>query len=678
MTQVETKNENCKIKLKFFLSEELNNTKSLLKLFSRTFISIFFIMCGSCTVAAMPRIKAMGEHFSSGGKEFRICGVNQMSGMHLSEKEIENEATRLQFLNVNMVRMHSLTSRHWGETVNKTTFPLGLLPISGNTKSLVNKEAFIRYITALKKQGIYIAISIHGFRINPEDVGIIKGGDATEWKKAVVAVPKEVSFWLPVIDERSEAIKLRFLTNLSQLRYNDDHRKLFECNQIAMIETCNERLSYINCLQKDYLKHLPAYFRNKLDHKFIAYLKAKYCTTQALKKSWMTEGKKGLLPEESLEDGKIFYRPKREETKEFSSQRALDTIGFLVKLDLDYQRRVMVHLLSLGYKGMGIYSDFYSYGMNSEKFWLASDLLPYVEDHAYEGMQNLFRSARLVAAKVKIGSTIAGTPTRFDRPYWRSEARDSGGACKDLHWSRVANPLYYAVYNSLIGRDGVCFHGWVSHVELPRDWSVLHDGIFRAHDTSGDIPWQMVFRAANRLFTSAEIQPLPSVQSGGAAVIKKTSSAKTDTLATTSDVLHHSQVYRNHTEGILRVKTQNFMALAVDHPYEFKSDDLCFNISSDRCNVIISEKKQPDEYEVTAVGFSGETITLKQRYLNFKPLEYVKGKVIFRGREIACIEYLDPTGKVIHKTVAAGSSMTFIDGVWLYRVRLVPEKANEL
>jgi hypothetical protein len=283
--------------------------------------------------------------------------------------------------------------------------------------------------------------------------------------------------------------------------------------------------------------------------------------------------------------------------------------------------------------------------------WKQSGLYPYYEDHGYDDTNtDLFRVKNLKVTELVSCTQQDKHQYAWGIPYWRSETR-----C--FHWSRVAEPLYMAAYFSLTGIDGVtefcwdmsCREPWNDSLEMIPNGDPFH--------LRKDIPWQMAFRAAGRLYKSGELSPLLARD------------PRLGTLQQNSDITT-PQVMRDHRQGILTVETKHFAAVGSDHPVK-KSFSLCeMDITSGQCNVVVMEELSEKEYEVTAVGMSGKSFG--EGMQDWKPMTYVSGSIDFRRRKIKSVTYLNDLGKEIKREMGKGSIFSFADNVRLYRIEMEP------
>ena len=592
-----------------------------------------------------------GDKFYVGENEFRIWGFNITRGLHLTDEQYRQNAQRLAFLGVNFVRLHTLFETHW----TSGGWPVGVLsPYTQRSTELVNTEGFWRLINSFKEQNICFSINlIKGQRFKPGDSSIVTTDepDRKAWEEAIAAFPPKASRahgYLPIFDERAFGLIKEIIGRLLNLRNPRTGVCLKDDPHFALIETVNEGYGYR--LIRHQVRHLemPAYFRNKLIRRWNDYLADKYGSDETLRSAWEQEGKKALLEGETLANRSVDLHPVQGQFGDFSAMRNRDLLLFLTELDMSFQRAMREHYRKLGFGGPSVYGDFNLPGIGSgEELWRETDLCPFFSDHGYPAADlNVFRSAYLPVCMTRV--MAEPHPYAWDKPYWRSE-------CGAVHWSRVAYPLYNAVYFSLTGMDGVTDFAWDMNFTKPWYGNVaIHPQEVTALRPIGDIPYQMAFRAAGRLYQSGEIKPLEDVE-------------RLRALRSNGD-LETDQVRRRSADGILRVETERVFAVAVDHPAKVVFGSAEVDITSDRCNVVVAERVDEGSYEITAVGMGGESFEGTTTPTDWSRMTFVGGTMTLKGKTIEAIIYLDDAGRPIKHIEANGPTMSLTDGVRLYRV----------
>ncbi len=645
-------------------------------------LSVSVALLASLPVAAektLPMITIEGDKFVADGREFKIWGFNQGGGLHLGDLHLQEQADQLEFLGVNMLRLHAIDWTTCGDSPGPNNEPLetGLRPCGANLKStrgLVNVDKFYRFLDAMREKGIYVAITLSVCsHIGPGDVSILETTpeDAKAWVDAINKLNTpgpdlQLYKSLPAIDERALLLRKEWATDLLSLRNPTTGVKLAEDTQLAFFNTANENSSWGTFYRNAFFKNLPPYFMAKFVAKWNEFLRDKYGSDEQLAEAWKQEGKKGLLPGESLVDGTVRPLPvdaiacTEEELPEksfgvFCEARRLDFVRFTFELDAAHQRIMRDHYRSLGWTRPTIYSDnAIGIGPDTGHMWLASDLMPYIEEHPYDEAYYDVVRAEKVRICTYCGSNFL-TADGADRPIWGSEFREGTGT---LSWTRIPMPMYAAMYHSLQGRDGLTWHVW----DMMR-YRMLDDPM-PIFENSGwhcnwDYAWQFSYRAAGRLFKSCEIEPLPK---GSPFLI---------TFMDWQGNVNNDQVYRRGGDdqtAILRINTEHFRTVVSPIARAVDFSDVTVNLTSDQINTVYVEKLSDDAYEVTAIGTTGGMVQGQNSALH--PRLFVTGDVTFKGRAIDHIEHIDRLGRLIETVAGTGAAMPFVNGVRLYRVHL--------
>jgi hypothetical protein len=616
----------------------------------------------------LPLITIQGDRFVAGGREFKIWGFNAGQGLHLTDAQLTETADQLGFLGANLLRLHTIDWTPWteGEGPDGETLASGLIAAPDDTtRRFVNEDHLYRLLNKLREKRIYVAITLSVCRFfKPADVAILQtdDADAKAWSDAVASMADNMglSKILPVFDERGLALRKEFATFVLSRRNPRTGVRLAEDPQLAFLNTVNEMSSWTVFYRDTRSRYpdIPPYFQKKVVKRWCEFLGAKYGTDARLAAAWKEDGKRGLLPDESLEKGFVQLLPHDPETHPlgtnevpFSEPRRRDFVAFLFDMDARHQQEMVAHYRSLGWTRPCIYTD--TVGMDNETggLWLQSGMLPYVEDHPYdEPNVDLFHWGWLRLAQ-NYGAAFCG-PAGADRPQWGSEINQGNGVVNEF---RIPFPLFVAVYHSLQGRDGLAWHIWGmkrQQLLLLPEWTNTPDWASMNVDT----PQLYMYRAAGRLFKSCEISPLD--RRDPRRDFSKDASIQTE------------QVYRvNGENGCLRVATEHFRALAAPKDCSYDFGDVVLDLTARTFNVVVVEKISDRVYEVTAVGKTG-AMKADDRYMRFDPLEFVSGTVTFRDRKVKTIEHVDCTGRIIERVGGHGSQMPFVHGIRLYRVRL--------
>jgi hypothetical protein len=647
----------------------------------RFLISGVILLSTSLTLAVqpLPMITIQGDKFMAGGKEFKIWGFNQGGGLNLADLNLQQQADQLEFLGVNMLRLHALDWTTCGDSPgpNNEYEETGLRPCGANLKStrgLVNVDKFYRFLNKMREKKIYVAITLSVCsHIGPDDVKILKTTpeDEKAWVEAINKLNTpgpdlQLYKSLPVIDERALLLRKEWATNLLSLKNPKTGVKLAEDPQLALFNTANENSSWGTFYRNAFYKNLPAYFMNKFIAKWNRYLKEKYGTDEKLAAAWKQDAKKGLLPGESIVTGTVKPLPvdplscTESELPEraygyFSEARRRDYVRFTFELDAAHQRIMQDHYRSLGWTRPTIYSD-NAIGICSDtgRMWMDSGLLPYIEEHPYDEAYYDVVRAEKVRICTYCGSNYL-TADGADRPIWGSEFREGMGT---LSWTRIPMPMYAAMYHSLQGRDGLTWHVWdMLRYRILQDPMPILEG--EGFHCNWDYPWHFSYRAAGRLFKSCEIKPLA-----------KGSPYLTTFLDWQGNVIN-DQVFRRNGDdqtAILRISTEHFRTVVSPIARKVDFSDVVVNLTTNQINTIYVEKLSNDSYEVTAIGTTGGMVPGQTSV--FSPMLFVAGDVTFKGRTIDKIEHIDYLGRVLETVPGKGSAMPFVDSVRLYRVKL--------
>ena len=624
----------------------------------------------------MPMITIDGSKFVADGKEFKIWGFNQGRGTNLTDKQLDRIVGQLEFLGVNMLRLHSIDWTLWGDWNG----PSGLLPTGANrkdTQHLVGVKGFYRLMNRLRKSKIYVAITLsvcHDYV--PADVDILQTTpqDRKAWMKAIKDLKSNLHNYktLPVIDERSCALRKKWASNLLNLKNPQTGVRMAEDPQLALLNIINEGSSWSTFYRNNWDEALPEYFKRKFRKRWNNWLKKKYGTDAKLAAAWkplrleVEKNKKGLLPNESLFKGTIKDLPRdtihlskerqlNRTYEYFSAARQKDYVRFLWELDANHMRMMQKYFESLGFNRPASYCDGVGIGGATGAYWMKSDVFPYVEDHPYdEANIDLYNWGWLRIPKYA-GATFLG-PEGAGRPHWGSEIRAGSGW---VSWTRIPFPLFVAAYHSLQGRDGVTWHVWAMSRQYALENDLMYNKLTWCH-CNWDVPWLFVYRAAGRLFKSCEIKPLPL----GHEALKRFWDWESQVNITNKQVSRRTGI----GNSLLTVNTEHFKAITVPRPHKQTFGNITIDLKSKTNNVVIVEKINRDFYEVTAVGTSGGM--QKGKSIMFKPLQYVYGSVAFRGRIVKAVEHIDHYGRIVEKVSGHGAKMVFVPGVRLYRVYL--------
>jgi len=209
-------------------------------------------------------------HFVDGaGKRIRFLGVNLCFAAAFPEHaDADRIAARLAKLGVNCVRLHHMDNQYppggiWDPTYrDKQHLDTGQL------------DRLDYLIFALKRHGLYVDLNLHVSRQFSEADGFPDTEKLPHYDKGVDNFePRMIAL------QRDYARDL--LTHLNpytKTRYTDEPA-------IAIIEINNEN-SLVNYCLDGSIHTLPAYYLSELKKQWNDWLKARYRTTAALRKSW--------------------------------------------------------------------------------------------------------------------------------------------------------------------------------------------------------------------------------------------------------------------------------------------------------------------------------------------------------------------------------------------------------
>jgi len=204
-------------------------------------------------------------HFSVDGKRLKIWGVNLCFGACFPERQdAETIARRLAAVGVNSVRFHHMDSQPW---------PRGILERNDRTKLVPEAlERLDRFLDRLAGQGIRANLNLHVGRSASRALGLPDPG--TKYDKIV-------GIFTPALIEAQKQYARDLLTHVNPhrgLRYADDPA-------VAFVEVTNEDSLFMWSAARD-LRALPEYYAGILRERFNAWLKARYGSTEALRRAW--------------------------------------------------------------------------------------------------------------------------------------------------------------------------------------------------------------------------------------------------------------------------------------------------------------------------------------------------------------------------------------------------------
>ncbi|MCX7968361.1 MAG: carbohydrate binding domain-containing protein [Armatimonadetes bacterium] len=216
------------------------------------------------------RIGANG-HLYAGNRRIRFLGVNLCFGACFPRKEdAEKIAARMAKFGINIVRFHHM---------DMFQFPSGIRARNvAHTRDL-DPEALDRLdylISQLKRNGVYVNLNLLVSRpFNAAD-GLPKEIEQLGWKERHIVG----FFYKPMIELQKEYAR-KLLTHRNKytgLTYAEDPA-------IAFVEINNEN-GLIHAWLGNDIDNMPKVFQDELQRQWNEWLKARYGTTEKLRKAW--------------------------------------------------------------------------------------------------------------------------------------------------------------------------------------------------------------------------------------------------------------------------------------------------------------------------------------------------------------------------------------------------------
>jgi len=210
-----------------------------------------------------------GKFYTNSGR-LKIWGVNTCFGGNFpTHEQAEKVAAHLAKLGVNGVRMHhhdTVTTPHgiWGKIVNgKRMF---------DPQQLDRQDYFL---DQFHKHGIYVNLNLHVGRTFTEAEGFL-----SKDLPRSVRYNKYLLYYQPRMRKLFKEFCRMYLT------HRNPYRKLRRVDDpgIAMLELTNE--NSFSTLGPSLAASLPEPYRSQFKQQWNAWLKKRYGTTEALKKSW--------------------------------------------------------------------------------------------------------------------------------------------------------------------------------------------------------------------------------------------------------------------------------------------------------------------------------------------------------------------------------------------------------
>jgi hypothetical protein len=378
----------------------------------------------------LPRLTIKGENFvTADGRPVRFWGTNLVA-LYPDSAQADTLAADLAAHQINLVRPHHLLrpSKDWSPQMESGAL---VLYNKGNSREFdpVALDRFDYLMSALKRHGIYIALSTHFSRqFRPDDVDILKTDDQDRkaWREAMNEVNTE-SDWrvyfdfyktLPVIDERAALLSIEFATKLfshvnpyTGLAYGKE-------NQVLTLEVLNEASFeyFAVCHGK-----VPDYWRDKLLNKWKDYAASE-----------------GFTPGD-------FFKPADATLVAARAQ-------FIRQLETDYFNRIKAAVRATGSQVPMSYSNLWR-GDNS--LAMHSNTADFIEDHTYMDP--------FIVRQAKDGFAGLSRSALVGKPYFIGEFNQAEGANNIKEQSSFRTMLMPAVaaYASFYNWTGVEWFAWL-------------------------------------------------------------------------------------------------------------------------------------------------------------------------------------------------------------------------
>lgn len=210
-------------------------------------------------------------HFATEAGRIRFWGVNVCFGANFpSHQDAEKVAAHLAKLGVNLVRFH----HH-----DTAPPPRGLLkpPHNGRREldpTLLDRQDY--FLAQLHRHGIYANLNLHVGRTFTEAEGFLSEG-----LPRAVRYDKYLLYFEPRMQERFKEFCRAYLTHRNPYREN---RRRAEDPGIAMIELTNE--NPFSREGPEIAAALPSVYREQFRSQWNAWLRARYPSTEALRRAW--------------------------------------------------------------------------------------------------------------------------------------------------------------------------------------------------------------------------------------------------------------------------------------------------------------------------------------------------------------------------------------------------------
>lgn len=377
----------------------------------------------------LPPLVVSGNNYTDpSGAVVKFWGVN-LTAFYPDKAAADATARHLAERQVNLVRPHHMlrSSKDW----NPSMASGALVDYAADSRTFdpVALDRFDYLNAALRKEGIYLAMSAHNTRhFLPGDVGIlsVSAEDDAAWSAAI----REFNGWhwkksfdpikaLPVIDERAALLTAEFLTKLlshrnpyTGLTYAEDH-------QWISLEVVNESsLEYaIICKNR-----FPAYFEERLQARWREFASAN-----------------------GIANPGDIYEPRGSETVRVRA-------AFFRQLESAYYDRIRAAMKSTGANIPMLFSNLWR-GDNATA--MAEEKSDVIENHAYIDP--------LLVRGVKDGIADAMKFAVKDKPFFVGEFNQAEGSENIKAQSRYRTMLMLGApaYAGLHDWSGIVWFAWI-------------------------------------------------------------------------------------------------------------------------------------------------------------------------------------------------------------------------
>ena len=214
-----------------------------------------------------PRLVARDGGFHLGDRRVRVWGVNTCFGANFpTHADAERVAERLARGGINSVRLHHMDTQ---------AFPSGIWDPKDPMK--LSAEALDRldyFIDQLARRGITVNVNLHVSRTHSRPLGLPQEGNMPSFDKVI-------GLFTPRLVEAQRKYARDLLGHVNRyrkVRYADDPA-------VAFAEITNED-SFFMWNGEQTLRSLGPYYESILRGMWVAWLKRRYGSTDALRKAW--------------------------------------------------------------------------------------------------------------------------------------------------------------------------------------------------------------------------------------------------------------------------------------------------------------------------------------------------------------------------------------------------------